>query len=230
MSLPSPLCTKQLGLRDPTTTLLIQKVLQGEGAYGQASVRYTLPITLPVLMKLVDSLAHICDSYWDRSLYRCMYLLAFFAFLRVGKIATSSSAETNTLTLLPSKAYLPRISMPKCLTRLWSLAHVKFWLKRWMHLCIAFLAFWTPSCQSLNVCASCALFSHRCSITLCCQSTKMTHYTDSEVGTWTVQTHKLIAIKSPFLNLCIALDEYMALPWQRHAVVPKYCLNFLRGG
>ena len=50
-------------------------------------------------MKLVDSLPHICDSYWDRSLYRCMDLMAFFAFLPVGEMTTSSGAETNTLTL-----------------------------------------------------------------------------------------------------------------------------------
>ena len=89
---------KIAGVTDPTDTFLIQKVLQGaRRARPQCDTR--LPITFPILMKLVDSLPHICDSYWDRSLYRCMYLMAFFAFLRVGEMTTSSGAETNTLTL-----------------------------------------------------------------------------------------------------------------------------------
>ena len=89
---------KIAGVTDPTDTILIQKVPQGaRRARPQCDTR--LPITFPILMKLVDCLPHICDSYWDRSSYGCVYLMAFFAFLRVGEMITSSGAETNTLTL-----------------------------------------------------------------------------------------------------------------------------------
>ena len=89
---------KIAGVTDPTTIFLIQKVLQGaRRARPQCDTR--LSITLPILIKLVDSLPHICDSYWDRSLYRCMHLMAFFAFLRVGEMTTSSGTETNAMTL-----------------------------------------------------------------------------------------------------------------------------------
>lgn len=85
---------KMYGLQDPTNTFMIQKVMQGvRNCHPRCDTR--MPITLHLLMRLVDSLAQVCDSHWNRLLYRSMYLLAFFAFLRVGEMTLSN----NTLTL-----------------------------------------------------------------------------------------------------------------------------------
>ena len=94
---------KLLGLTDPTESFLVKKVLQGaKNCNPCCDLR--LPITLPILYRLVDSIDHICTTPWDRLLYRSMYLLAFFAFLRVGEMTGTPQAGTHTLSVSSIKA------------------------------------------------------------------------------------------------------------------------------
>ena len=55
-----------------------------------------LPITPSILRKLVESLPICTSSFYQRSLFQAMCLLAFHAFLRVGEI-TSSEDSTSVL-------------------------------------------------------------------------------------------------------------------------------------
>lgn len=89
---------KLQGMDDPTDNFLIVKALQG-AKNGNPHVDTRLPITLPILLRLVDSLDHLSTSRWNRNLYRSMYLLAFFALLRVGEMTVSSGYSRNTLTV-----------------------------------------------------------------------------------------------------------------------------------
>jgi len=85
---------KLLDAPDPTRNFLIQKAL--EGAKRKRSTFDTrLPITHPILLRLVDSLERLGLSLWDRVMFRSMYLLAFFACLRIGELALPSKAAPN---------------------------------------------------------------------------------------------------------------------------------------
>lgn len=89
---------KLLGLPDISDHFLIQKALQGAkncSPHGDSR----LPITLPILMRLVDSLEHTCHSHRNKVMFQCMYLMAFFGLLRVGEMTVSNGNSTNTLTL-----------------------------------------------------------------------------------------------------------------------------------
>ena len=52
------------------------------------------PITLDILICLIDLLEHVCSLWWDKLLFRSMFLLAFFNFLlRVGDMTVSNNNE-----------------------------------------------------------------------------------------------------------------------------------------
>lgn len=86
-----------LGLSDPTDSFIVKKVIQG-AKHMNPTCDSRLPITLPILSRLVDSLGHVCVTPWCRTLYRSMFLMAFFGFLRVGEMTAATNASHNTLT------------------------------------------------------------------------------------------------------------------------------------
>ncbi|SPO27262.1 uncharacterized protein UTRI_10379 [Ustilago trichophora] len=57
-----------------------------------------LPITLPLLRKLVHALYTVCSSQHDRRMYRAAFCLAFACFLRAGKL-TWEAPGPNVLTV-----------------------------------------------------------------------------------------------------------------------------------
>lgn len=83
---------KIANLCDPTKNFVVKKCLQG---YQKLKRTYDsrLPVTIEVLAQLIQSLQHTTSSYFVRSLLKAMYLLAFYAFLRVGEF-------TNSITTL----------------------------------------------------------------------------------------------------------------------------------
>ncbi len=87
-----------LGLPDPTESFLVKKVLQGAKNLNP-TCDPRLPITLPILFRLVDALRHVCVTTWHCTLFRSMFLMAFFGFLRVGEMTASTNAAHNTLTV-----------------------------------------------------------------------------------------------------------------------------------
>jgi len=57
------------------------------------------PITLSVLSDLLDSLSHVCNSFYQQKLFTAMFLLAFHAFLRIGEITVCGKENPNLLQL-----------------------------------------------------------------------------------------------------------------------------------
>jgi len=86
------------GVADPANNFLVRKAILGaKKESAQPDIR--LPITFPLLTKLVTALQHSAESLYERVLYTSMYLLAFAAFLRVGEMAVSNKNITNVLKL-----------------------------------------------------------------------------------------------------------------------------------
>lgn len=55
------------------------------------------PLTLSVLNDLLDSLSHVCNSFYQHKLFTAMFLLAFHAFLRIGEITVRGKENPNLL-------------------------------------------------------------------------------------------------------------------------------------
>lgn len=72
------------GWVDPTSGFLIKKLKEG---CRRTSPRLDsrLPISPPILAKLIQSLPAICNSEYEATLFRSAFLLAFFGFLRIGE-------------------------------------------------------------------------------------------------------------------------------------------------
>jgi hypothetical protein len=81
---------------DLTNNFLIKKMLSGAKRLASSS-DMRQPITLPILEKLLVSLQYITHSRYQRYLYMAMYLLAFYAFLRVGEMTINSESNANLL-------------------------------------------------------------------------------------------------------------------------------------
>ena len=104
---------KLKGLRDPTKSFLIQKLMTALSRQRTADVR--LPVTKPVLNQLVRSLNFTNSSAWQRSLFGSMFLIAFYGLFRIGELAAksmnlaSSVVQYHSLTFLTSNG-LPHIA------------------------------------------------------------------------------------------------------------------------
>ena len=89
---------KLSGLPDPTRVFYIVQMLKG---YGKKGFRLDcrLPITLPILKNLLEISPHITGSQYQICQFRAMCSLAFFAFLRIGKITTMKSSGCQPLQM-----------------------------------------------------------------------------------------------------------------------------------
>ena len=85
------------GFKDPTTQPVVQKML---AAANKLNPRQDprLPITLIILKRLVEALPSTVSNPYHRSLFRAMYVVAFFGLMRVGEI-TKSPTGIVALTL-----------------------------------------------------------------------------------------------------------------------------------
>ncbi|MES9881804.1 MAG: hypothetical protein ABW185_13080 [Sedimenticola sp.] len=80
-------------LPDPSTAFLVTKLVAG--AYRlKPSFDTRLPITVPVLNKLLQSLPHVTTSSFEHFLFRSMFLLGFSAFARIGEITVASLGDS----------------------------------------------------------------------------------------------------------------------------------------
>ena len=70
---------------DPSKCFFIMQMLKGYRKKGQR-VDTRLPITLPILHKLVDSAESFSCPNYTKVQFRAMCSLAFYAFLRVGEM------------------------------------------------------------------------------------------------------------------------------------------------
>ena len=76
------------GLNDPTQAFLVRKLTTG--AYRlRPSYDLRLPITIPILNRLILSLQYTTTCRYDYVLFRAMYLFAFETFARIGEITSN---------------------------------------------------------------------------------------------------------------------------------------------
>ena len=79
-------CHRLAGYSDPTKAFWVLEMLKGYTKMGMR-VDTRLPITLPILLSIVDNMPSLCSTLYESRLYQAMCTTAFFAFLRVGEIA-----------------------------------------------------------------------------------------------------------------------------------------------
>ena len=83
---------KLVGVEDPTTATIIVQILKGYRKL--APVRdVRLPITLPILRQLIQSFTHTATPAYQKCLMSGMCSLAFFAFLRMGEMTTTTGQK-----------------------------------------------------------------------------------------------------------------------------------------
>ncbi|XP_077979653.1 uncharacterized protein LOC144434995 [Glandiceps talaboti] len=83
---------KLAGCMDPTKSFLIQKlIVAAKKLDPRIDVR--LPISQPILHKLVQSIEHTITTRYQQSLFRAMFLLAFHGFLRIGEMTVREQKE-----------------------------------------------------------------------------------------------------------------------------------------
>ena len=77
---------------DITEAFVVQKMLTGMTRSNSKSKDSRLPITYNILKEITSVLPAICSSDYEIRLFTAAFVLAFFAFLRVGEI---TSSQTN---------------------------------------------------------------------------------------------------------------------------------------
>ncbi|XP_033758729.1 uncharacterized protein LOC117341025 isoform X3 [Pecten maximus] len=87
------------GLADPTKSFSIKKILTGASKTAP-TYDTRLPITEPILHKLVSSLTCLCPDLYDQQLYRSIFTLAFYGLARIGELVyTNSVTAKNVLQI-----------------------------------------------------------------------------------------------------------------------------------
>lgn len=89
---------KLRGFADPAQVFYIKQMLKGYNK-RQPRLDLRLPITLPILQRLINASNQISGSPYQACQFRAMCALAFFAFLRIGEITTHSGAGNLPLQL-----------------------------------------------------------------------------------------------------------------------------------
>lgn len=97
---------KMKELPDPTKTFLIQKLLTVVSKQRSPDTR--LPITKPVLSQLVRSLQHTNSLAVQRTLFKAMFLTAFYGFFRIGELASKSPECGNAVVQFESLSFLSK--------------------------------------------------------------------------------------------------------------------------
>jgi hypothetical protein len=84
------------GKLDITNNFIIKKLVNGDTRLA-AGPDIHRPITVTVLGYLLQALAHVTKAYYQRIMFEAMFLLACFAFLRIGEITSRSKTYQNLL-------------------------------------------------------------------------------------------------------------------------------------
>ena len=102
---------KLRGLADPTKSFLISKLLT---AHRRANplLNVRLPITRPVLHRLVRSLEFTNSSSYQRVLYTAMFLTAFYGFFLLGELASKNKRAANPVVQFDQLTFLLQDDRP----------------------------------------------------------------------------------------------------------------------
>lgn len=90
-------CHKLKGFSDPSKVFYVSQMLKGFHKVGFC-LDSRLPITLPILAKLISVAPSLVGSPYQICQLQAMCSLAFFAFLRIGEM-TSTSGRSDTSPL-----------------------------------------------------------------------------------------------------------------------------------
>ena len=86
------------GVNDPTENVLIRHILKEYSKLAPAhGVR--LPITLPILRRIIASFQRTTESAYQLQMLTAMCSLDFFAFLHVGEITVNGRDHSNLIML-----------------------------------------------------------------------------------------------------------------------------------
>ena len=86
---------KFLGFPEPTKAFFIIQMIKGYTKLG-SRVDSRLPITLPILHRIIESSSQLAISRYSCCQFQAMCPLAFFAFLRVGEMTITSHNHGNS--------------------------------------------------------------------------------------------------------------------------------------
>ena len=87
---------KLLNFADPTKNYVVSKLVMGSYR-TRPCLDIRLPITLLLLDKLIDALYHTAPNFYEITLFKAMYLFAFYAFARIGEITENKNASYNVV-------------------------------------------------------------------------------------------------------------------------------------
>ena len=91
---PASICTynsaisyfhKLHNMQDPASSFFIVKMLHG-ARKTRPCFDSRLPITRSILQRLISALNHTCSNPYYQAMYKAMFSIAFYGFLRVGEI------------------------------------------------------------------------------------------------------------------------------------------------
>lgn len=87
---------KLYGFPDPTKNFFISQMLRGYAKKG-TRLDSRLPITLPLLHRIVTATVQLDESQYNIRMFQAMFLFAFYTFSRVGEFTQSSSGSNMQL-------------------------------------------------------------------------------------------------------------------------------------
>jgi site-specific recombinase XerD len=67
----------------------VKRVIKGV-AKGGRNPDGRAPITIELLRKLIRALKYVCDSDYEASMFKCVFLMAFFGLFRIGELVCDS--------------------------------------------------------------------------------------------------------------------------------------------
>ena len=87
---------KLLGYTDPSSHYMVNRLLQGIKKNSPPPSHH-LPITIPILTKIINNIPFTTPSNYDRSLYKALFLIMYHACLRISDVAVSQTQHVLQL-------------------------------------------------------------------------------------------------------------------------------------
>ena len=93
------------GFQDFSKSFIIQKLIEGIKRQQERSFDPRLPITVEQLVAIIHALDRVCASDYEATLFKAVFTLSFFGFLRIGEVAAQSPSIVSDHVLRKSDIY-----------------------------------------------------------------------------------------------------------------------------
>lgn len=90
---------KMMSMPDNTRSFLVEKLVTGTYRLSK-TFDSRLPITIPILNKLLHSITLVIKCTYDQVLFKAIFSFAFSTFSRVGELVTTKNAQNDNVLLL----------------------------------------------------------------------------------------------------------------------------------